>query len=457
MTDVFSLSISFGCAILLRKLADDLLNRPLEPIAGYGYLILLNILIIIFIFALMGLYRGSGIVAVIELRRITLAVITAYIILTFSTYIIGEGSHLSRIIFILSLLFCLVFIPFFRFVLYNRFSRFRTWGVKVVVIASQKELQDITQRLLKIQRLGFNPEILLQTAGGAKEENGITAIPVKRYSPEECRKIKAEGITIAFYTSENLSENDPVLAEISQIFPTIYYVLPESNLSSLWLESCDLSGRPALKVRYHLLEKLPNICKQIIEVCASIFLLLILLPLYFLIIIALLIENKGPVFFTQIRLGQNAKPFNLIKFRTMDKDAEQVLEKYLVKNPSARAEYEQYHKLDKDPRITPVGSLLRKFSLDELPQMVNVVKGDMNLIGPRAYMISELDLNDEVTRAILRVKPGLTGWWQVTERNYATFKERQKLDLYYIDNWSLWMDYYILIKTIWILISGSGK
>jgi len=274
---------------------------------------------------MMGLYRGNGIVAVIELRRITLAVATAYIILTFSAYIIGEGSHLSRIIFILSLVFCLIFIPFFRFVLYNRFSRFRAWGMKVVVIASQKELTDITRRLLKIQRLGFNPEILLQTDAISETEGFLDGIPVRKYSAQACQQIRAEGITTAFYTSDSVSENDTVLAEISQVFPTIYYVLPESSLSSLWLETCDLSGRPALKVRYHLLEKAPNLLKRGIEVSASVFFILISLPLTLLIMTALLVENKGPVFYTQTRLGQNAKPFSLIKFRTMDKDAEHVL------------------------------------------------------------------------------------------------------------------------------------
>ncbi|HWQ45654.1 MAG TPA: hypothetical protein VN376_02240, partial [Longilinea sp.] len=233
MTDLFSFIISFGCAILIRKLGDTLLNRTLEPIAGYAYLILFNILIIFLIFALVGLYRGYGTAAVIELRTITLAILTSYIILAFSTYLIGEGSHLSRIIFALSMIFCLVFVPFFRFVVYNLFSRLRTWGISVTVIASHQQMQDITSRLLKIQRMGFNPEIILQTdrlADGVPEFNNI---PIRAYSPEECRKIKTDGINIAFYTSENLSDNDPILLDISQIFPTIYYVLPESNLSSL--------------------------------------------------------------------------------------------------------------------------------------------------------------------------------------------------------------------------------
>jgi lipopolysaccharide/colanic/teichoic acid biosynthesis glycosyltransferase len=169
------------------------------------------------------------------------------------------------------------------------------------------------------------------------------------------------------------------------------------------------------------------------------------------------LEDKGPVFYTQDRLGQNGKPFKLLKFRTMVMNAESILDQYLDENPEARNEYVQFHKLEKDPRVTRVGAILRKFSFDEVPQFLNVLHGDMNLVGPRAYMVHELDLKDETTKTILRVRPGVTGWWQVMGRNEATFTDRQRLDVYYIYNWSLWTDYYILIKTFWIILSGQGK
>ncbi len=456
LTDLFSFCFSYGLAILIRWLLNPVVTRPLDPFQNYWLLVLFNILIMFLIFVLMGLYRGYGTVAVIELRNITQSILISYIILAFSAYLIGEGGRLSRVVFGLSLLFSLVFVPMLRFLVYNRFSRYKNWGVRVVVVASRTEYPDITTRLTNIRRLGFNPEKILCTEFEPGEKKQYKKIPVEKYSSTVCDSLRKDGVNIAFYTSNDLSNDDPVLMEIGRVFPTVYYVLPESNLSSLWLETSDLVGRPALKVRYHLLEKLPNLLKGFVEKVLAILLLLFTLPFTLVIVLLMRIENKGPIFYYQDRLGLNGKPFRLIKFRTMVQDAETILEKYLAENPEARQEYQRYRKLENDPRITPLGSFLRKFSLDEIPQMINVIRGDMNLIGPRAYMIHELDVNNEITKTILRVKPGVTGWWQVMGRNEATFEERQKLDLYYISNWSLWLDYYILLKSGWIVLSGQG-
>jgi Undecaprenyl-phosphate galactose phosphotransferase WbaP len=377
--------------------------------------------------------------------------------MAFSAYLIGEGNRLSRIVFILSLFFCLIIVPLLRFIIYNRFSKNKSWGLNVAVIASHDEFVNITTRLQKIRRLGFHPEIILCTDGLADEEKAFHGIPVYGYSSQMCQKIRSAGINFAFYSSKNLSEKDPILIEISTLFPTVYYVLPESTLSSLWVDVTDLSGRPTLKVRYHLLESAPNLAKRVIELIVVFLILIITLPLSLLTALLIFLEDGEPVFYKQDRLGVNGKPFTLLKFRTMVADGDSILENYLSNTPAARFEHEEFHKLEKDPRITRVGSFLRKYSIDELPQLLNIIRGEMNLIGPRAYMVHELDVNDELTKTILRIRPGVTGWWQVMGRNEATFHDRQKMDLYYITNWSLWMDYYILIKTFWIVTSGQGK
>lgn len=455
--DLVSLAISFFLAITLRIWLNPLIKTPLEPIQGFWPLIVLNIFLIVVIFAFMGLYRGYGIVAVVELRKLTESLVFSYVIFAFSAYLIGQGARLSRLVFIFSLIFCLILVPLSRFVIYNRFSKYKSWGEKVVIIGSIDQLIEINHSLQKSKRLGFNPVSFLSTSQEKIDPRRIEGSLVETFSIQRCKELTNAGINFAFYTSKELSQEDPILNEICQQFSTVYYVLPGSSLSSLWVDVTDLLGRPSLKVRYYLLADFYNYLKRIIEVTIVLLFSIISLPITALLALLIYQEDGGPVFFKQDRVGKNGKIFSLLKFRTMVPDAESILASYLVANPKANEEYQEFHKLEKDPRVTNIGKFLRKFSLDEIPQCINVIKGDMNLVGPRAYMPHELDLNDETTLAILRVRPGMTGWWQVMGRNEASFEDRKKLDMYYITNWSIWVDYYILLKTGWVVISGEGK
>lgn len=169
------------------------------------------------------------------------------------------------------------------------------------------------------------------------------------------------------------------------------------------------------------------------------------------------IDSKGDTFFKQQRLGRNSKAFTCYKYRTMYEESQNILDEYLLKNPDEVEYFKRYHKYENDPRITKVGNFLRKTSLDELPQFYNVLKGDMNLIGPRPYMLSELkDIKKDNEEIILKVKPGITGLWQVSGRNKLTFNKRVELDVWYIQNWSLWMDFVIFIKTIKVVLFKVG-
>jgi len=183
----------------------------------------------------------------------------------------------------------------------------------------------------------------------------------------------------------------------------------------------------------------------------------VLLPL--LGIVAYLVKRgdpNGSVFFLQERLGEGGEPFVCYKFRTMIPDNDRILEEYLEKHPEEVEYFSRYRKFRNDPRITPIGRYLRKLSLDELPQIFNVLRGEMSFIGPRPYMIEELRAMGTNREGILSVKPGITGLWQVSGRNRLDFEQRMELDLWYIRNWSLWLDLVILVKTVKTVLSREG-
>lgn len=169
-----------------------------------------------------------------------------------------------------------------------------------------------------------------------------------------------------------------------------------------------------------------------------------------------ILNDKGPLFYTQERIGKDGKTFKMYKFRSMVVDADEKLEKYLEENEEARKEYKKYKKLKKDPRITKMGRILRKTSLDEFPQFINVLKGDMSLVGPRPYLHKEKEEMNGFFKYITSMKPGLTGFWQVNGRNDVTFVDRLDMDMNYYYNHSLKMDAKILYKTVKKVVKREG-
>lgn len=189
--------------------------------------------------------------------------------------------------------------------------------------------------------------------------------------------------------------------------------------------------------------------KRTMDIFAGLIGVITLIPLTVIIYIANFItKNKGPIFYTEEkRIGKDGKLFTMYKYRSMVINADEKLKKYLAENEEARKEYKKYKKLKKDPRITKVGEFIRKTSIDEFPQFINVLKGDMSLVGPRPYLHREKDDMGDNYDIIVSVKPGLTGYWQVNGRSDKDFKERTEMDVAYVKDKNLWLDIKFVIKT----------
>jgi lipopolysaccharide/colanic/teichoic acid biosynthesis glycosyltransferase len=180
------------------------------------------------------------------------------------------------------------------------------------------------------------------------------------------------------------------------------------------------------------------------------------LPILLACAIVMRFESSGPLFFRQRRLGMNGVPFNIVKFRTMVPNAESVLASYLALDPKAKAEWEADRKLKDDPRITRAGAIMRKFSLDEVPQFWNVLRGEMSIVGPRPIVQAEVQYYAQDFRRYAAVRPGITGLWQVSGRNDVSYPNRVALDCRYVQSWSFLMDLRIILKTVSAVLRSAG-
>lgn len=228
------------------------------------------------------------------------------------------------------------------------------------------------------------------------------------------------------------------------------------GLGSIGVTAKDVGGILGIEVRQQLLLPGPKLAKRAMDLTLTLIGTLAISPILLFLALIIAIDSRGGVLYKQKRLGRDGGQFMAYKFRTMHGDGEERLREVLASDPKLRIEYEKFHKLRNDPRVTRVGKILRKYSLDELPQIWSVIRGDMSLVGPRPYLEREIKDMDAQEGIILRATPGMTGLWQVSDRNSTGFAERVRMDVHYVRNWSPWIDINILARTFNVVIKGTG-
>ncbi|MCJ7623965.1 MAG: undecaprenyl-phosphate galactose phosphotransferase WbaP [Anaerolineaceae bacterium] len=421
----------------------------------YRPMVFLGMVYVVILFYFNNLYPGYGKTAVKEIEKTSTLLTMVFLFLGGTTYLLSISEIFSRLIFILAWIFSIILVPVFRIFIRNRILKYQWYGIPVLFVTDGTAVDSILTALNNCRRMGWNPVAVFSLNINNEDLENIS-IPVIQSWDKFLNLKKKQQVKTALFSAIHSQENSRWLRRITEEFRTVTLIIPYYNLGSLWVKPRDLEGHLGLEITYHLLGSVSKNIKRLIDIIGSIVLLILLSPLFFVLSIIIQIQSSHPIFYSQKRLGKDKQEYDALKFRSMVNSADDILKDYLEEDPKAMAEYREFHKLSKDPRITRVGGFLRKYSLDELPQLWNVLRGDMSLIGPRAYLPSEMDDIGGFTEIIHRVRPGMTGWWQVMGRHTTTFQYRLRLDEYYISNWSLWMDLYIIYKTFWVVIQGTG-
>ncbi len=445
--DVLAVTIAIITSSCLRWIFGDLFEKA----ASFEHEVLIFAgTAIVCINAALGLYPGYGMSAPDRFRRRLLGVVLVFALVAGWDYLLQHGLW-SRLVTVLSCGFALVLTVFFNDIVRHRLQAHGRWGVPVAVHGIGESAEQLIRLLRRRQELGFIPVACLSDA---PEEQGqtIAGVPVVMQAAGTTGRLRGARHVFVYLPHLPPDQWEAVINRLK--FPHVFLVPAMNGRRTLWVQTRDLQGTLALSMADNLLDRRKLAIKRVMDVCLAVPLLLSLLPLFAAIALLIRLTSPGPAFFVQQRLGQHGRTYGAYKFRTMVVDAEARLAAYLRDNPAARTEYAVYKKLRHDPRVTPLGRILRRYSLDELPQLLNVIKGEMSLVGPRCYLpqeIADMGGNEQVIHS---VKPGITGYWQVSGRNRTTFAERLEMDVYYIRNWSVSFDLYILYETARVVLAA---
>ena len=407
------------------------------------------------IFYINGLYPGILLAPEDEVKRFSMS--TFLILIGEAFYIITIKSLRDFFPIAAALViawpFATFFLPMGREFGRRFFARFSWWGVPAVIYSKGSNGNEIVQILKSKKYLGYKPVLLVtDSISGEKEFEGVRIV---EQSKEVSQVIKSLDLKVAFIT-EGYSLNIDEIKNFYRYFVFVPKNLRQSPVNVMSLHIKDLGGYPAVSWTNFLRKKTSLALKRFIDIliclCAAPFALVLTL----IVAVAIKADSKGPIFYGHKRVGKNHREIKCWKFRSMCIDADKKLKEILANDPVRAAEWEREQKFSDDPRVTKVGKFLRKTSIDEVPQFWNVLLGQMSLVGPRPVTESELEKYGKKADYILSVTPGLSGFWQTSGRSETSYEERVAFDEYYVQSWSIWLDIWIIIKTIVVVLRGKG-
>ncbi|MBA3425518.1 MAG: undecaprenyl-phosphate galactose phosphotransferase WbaP [Rubrobacter sp.] len=421
-----------------------------------AFSILPNIMIWIGLRALMGLYPGYGFHAPEELRRQTYAVASALAVTIVFAVALHVGDLLSRLLVFGGFAGLALLAPLVRHFVRRGIMRLGLWGKPVVILGVGETGERVVAALLKERGLGFVPAAVFDDRAPA----GANVHGVSYGGTLE----DAGGISLLYGIDTAIVAMPPAsrsrLGEIIDwaglLFRRVVVVPELGEVTNSTVVARDLAGVFGVEIKQNLLNPSSRRAKRSLDLFGAVAGGLVISPLLLALAVLVKLDSPGPAFYGQHRQGTGGETFRCWKFRTMCLDAEKALDEYLQDDPVLWAEWEHDQKLREDPRITSIGRFLRRTSLDELPQLWNVLWGEMSLVGPRPIVEAEIPRYDAMYDLYLRVTPGISGLWQVSGRNDTSYEERVTLDAYYVRNWSVWLDLVILARTLTAVIYGHG-
>ncbi len=402
-----------------------------------------------------GLHPGYGRPGYDELARTVRAALAATLLLALAALVLPDTFRLPAIAILVTGLVSVLLAPVFRATAKSALRAMRLWGRPVVLLGTGPEAQRTTRHLLRHPGIGLHPIAVFGDGGGWTLDD----LPVTGALEHAWAFLEQENVRHVIVTPDAAARLafDDLLIRADRRLRYVQYLPDLGGLPTNSVAATPLGTALGLEVRNQLASGTNRAVKRVIDVLGATVLLAVLGVPLALIALAIRLDSRGSPFYLSPRVGRYGRSFSCVKFRTMHVDADERLQRLLAADPDLREEYEHYHKLENDPRVTRIGRLLRRGSIDELPQLWNVLVGDMSLVGPRPYLVRELDDMSRLKDLIFLARPGMTGYWQVEARNDVGFDERQVMEAHYVRNWSVWWDIEILVRTPAAILDRTGK
>ncbi len=433
------------------------------PVKGQSTALYLEIapLIAIFVagYAQAGLYPGFGLGPVETLRRLSYATAFGFVLLAAISFALKVPPLYSRMTFIFACAFSLLAVPVARAVVRRRARRWAWWAEPVVIVGTGERAARVVRSIQHAGGFGYRPVMVLAFGADVPIEGDVEGVPVVG-GLDRTSDLAAQGIRVAFLESRRAdpSRDRPMVDRLQRDFRHVVLIREYDDLPVEGLQIRNLGQLVGIEYTNNLLREANQAVKRALDVIVAFFALLPAAPVIGAAALLVRVLDGGPAFFVQERTGLDGRRVAVPKIRTMRRDAEKRLAEHLAARPELRREWEDRFKLRDDPRLIPiVGRLFRRFSVDELPQLWTVLRGDMSLVGPRPFPDYHLEhFSPEFLALRLRVRPGITGLWQINVRSAGSIADQQSYDSYYIRNWSVWLDLYVLSRTIAAVASGRG-